>query len=158
MIISLLWLLQDILTVLFGGVMQIPELFLLGIVYRLLKDEDEERVWAIWSAFLGGLLWDLRWVGIPGFFTFGYVAVVLLVLWLWSSLPLQGRTGLVAFLLLESSQLIPPLLPVLILGGNTGGSFFLMEQIYALPALLFCLWLYGRHTREAGGTFSLSSK
>jgi len=153
MTIFLLWLLQDILTVLFGGVMQIPELFLLGIVYRLLMDEDEDRVWAIWTAFAGGLLWDLRWVGIPGFFTLGYVAVVLLVLWVWSAIPLQGRTGLVAFLMLESSQLIPPLLPVFILGGDTGGGFFLMEQIYALPALLLCLWLYSqyRKARAASG-------
>ncbi len=153
MILFLLWLLQDLLTVLFGGVMQIPELFLLGIVYRLLKDEDEERVWAIWTAFGGGLLWDLRWVGIPGFFTLGYVVVVMLVLWIWSIIPLQGRTGFVVFLVLESSQLIPPLLPVLILGGDTGGGFFLMEQLYALPALLLCLWFYSQRMKAdaAGG-------
>ncbi|MCR4818874.1 MAG: hypothetical protein K5841_07965 [Fretibacterium sp.] len=147
MIFFLLWLLQDLLTVLFGGVIQIPELFLLGIVYRLLKDEDEERVWAIWTAFGGGLLWDLRWVGIPGFFSLGYVVVVLLVLWVWSVIPLQGRTRFTVFLMLESSQLIPPLLPVLVLGGEIGGGFFLTEQIYALPALFFCLWLYSRHMK-----------
>ena len=111
MILFLLWLLQDLLTVLFGGGMQIPELFLLGIVYRLLKDEDEERVWAIWTAFGGGLLWDLRWVGVPGFFTLGYVVVVMLALRIWSIIPLQGRTGFVVFLVLESSQLIPPCCP-----------------------------------------------
>ena len=153
MILFLLWLLQDLLTVLFGGVIQVPELFLLGIVYRLLKDEDEERVWAIWTAFGGGLLWDLRWVGIPGFFSVGYVAVVLLVLWVWSNIPLQGRTRFIVFLMLESSQLIPPLLPVLILGGETGGSFFLMEQFYALPALLLCLWFYSQRMKaDAAGS------
>ena len=148
MIFVLLWLLQDLLTVLFGGMMQVPELFLMGVVYCLLLDEGEDRLWAIWSAFAGGLLWDLRWVGIPGFFTLGYVAVVMLVLWVWSAVPLQGRTGFIAFLLLEASQLIPPLLPVLILGGDTGGGFFLMEQLYALPALLLCLFLYTHRAED----------
>ncbi len=77
----------------------------------------------------------------------------MLALWIWSIIPLQGRTGFVVFLVLESSQLIPPLLPVLILGGDTGGGFFLMEQLYALPALLLCLWLYSQRMKAdaAGG-------
>ena len=144
----LLWLLQDILTVLMGGRMQVPELFLLGIVFRLLTEEREDRLWAIWSAFGGGLLWDLRWVGIPGFFTLGYVVVVLIVLWVWNAIPVHGKTPLVAAALLEISQLVPPLLPVLALGGVTGGGFFLTQQFYALPALLLCLFLYARRTRD----------
>ena len=142
----LLWLLQDFLTVLFGGRMQIPELFLLGVVFRLLTDGSEDRLWAIWSAFIGGLLWDLRWVGIPGFFILGYVVVVMLVLWVWNAIPSQGQTLPVAMALLEASQLIPPLLPVLALGGNTGWEFFFTQQIYALPSLLLCLFLYTRRT------------
>ena len=53
---ALLWLLQDYLTILLGGRMQVPELFLLGIVLRLLTVESEDRLWAIWGAFAGGLL------------------------------------------------------------------------------------------------------
>ena len=144
----LLWLLQDLLTVLLGGRMQVPELFLLGLVFRLLTDGGEDRLWAIWSAFVGGLLWDLRWIGIPGFFTLGYVVVVMLVLWVWDAIPAHGQTFPVVAALLEASQLIPPLLPVLILGGDTGGGFFLAQQLYALPALLLCLYLYARWLRD----------
>ena len=145
--LALLWLVQDLLTVLFWGVVEVPEIFLLGLVYQLLTEEREVHPGAIWIAFSGGLLWDLRWVGIPGFFTLGYVAVVMLALWLWNTLPASGRTLSVVFLLLCASQLIPPLLPVLILGGETGGAFFLLQQIWALPLVLLCVFLYARRKR-----------
>ena len=145
---ALLWLLQDYLTILLGGRMQVPELFLLGIVLRLLTVESEDRLWAIWGAFAGGLLWDLRWVGIPGFFTLGYVVVVLVVLWVWSVVPAHGQTLIVAASLLEASQLIPPLLPVLALGGSTGWGFFITQQFYSMPAVLLCLFIYVRRTRQ----------
>ena len=133
---------------LFGGVMQLPELFLMGIVYKLIAEEREDKLWAIWTAFFGGLLWDLRWVGVPGFFTLGYVAVVALILWAWRVIPVHGRTLWVVFLLLESSQFIPNIVPVLILGGSTGGSFFISQQIYALPALLICLYIYAKQAEQ----------
>lgn len=134
--------------------MQIPGLFMLGIVYRLLIDDGsgDESLWAIWTAFAGGVLWDIRWIGIPGFFTLGYVLVVLIVIQVWGIIPPQGResgTGPIVFALLEASQLIPPALPVLILGGNTGWGFFLMQQAYSLPAIMFTMYVYGRKVRSS---------
>ena len=135
--------------------MQIPGLFMLGLVYKLLIDEgSEDSLWAIWSAFAGGILWDLRWVGIPGFFTLGYVGVVLIVIQVWGLIPPQGRvsgTGLLVFALLELSQLLPPMLPILILGslgGTTGLGFMLIQQAYSLPAILICMYVYLRHIRN----------
>ena len=60
----LFWLIQDLLTVLAWGVVQIPEIFLLSVGYRLLCEDEEDRLWAVWTAFFGGLIWDLRWIGI----------------------------------------------------------------------------------------------
>ena len=149
----ILWLLQDLLTVFSGGGMQIPGLFMLGVVYKLLLDKnDEDGLWAIWSAFAGGILWDLRWVGIPGFFTLGYVAVVMTVIQVWAFIPPQGRasgSSLLIFALLEISQLLPPMLPVLILGGRTGGNFFIMQQIYSLPAILLTMHIYSRKMKDS---------
>ncbi len=145
MLLVILWLIQDFLTVFSGGRMQIPGLFMLGIVYKLLLDENsDDSLWAIWSAFAGGILWDLRWIGIPGFFTLGNVIVVLIVIQIWGAIPPQGRTGgmFLVFVLMEISQLLPPLLPVLILGGYTGGSFFLIQQGYSLPAIFFTIYFY----------------
>ena len=152
MLLVVLWLIQDILTVFTGGGMQIPGLFMLGIAYKLLIDEgNDDNLWAIWSAFAGGALWDLRWVGIPGFFTLGYVAVVLVIIQVWGLIPPQGRvsgTGWLVFILLEITQLIPPLLPVLILGGNIGWSYFLYQQIYSLPAIFITMAIYSGKVRD----------
>ena len=146
MLLVILWLIQDFLTILHGGGMQIPGLFILGIVYKLLFDEDiDGSLWAIWSAFAGGILWDLRWLGIPGFFTLGNVVVVLIVIQSWGAIPPQGRTRGTAFLvfvLMEVSQLLPPLLPTMILGGSTGLNFFILRQTYSLPAILVTMYLY----------------
>ena len=155
MMLTILWLIQDLLTVFVGGGMQIPGLFMLGLVYKLLVDEgSEDSLWAIWSAFAGGILWDLRWVGIPGFFTLGYVVVVLIVIQVWGMIPPQGRisgTGFLVFVLFEVSQLLPPMLPVMILGslgGVTGFGVLLMKQVYAFPLILVCMYVYVRRVRN----------
>lgn len=152
MLLVILWLVQDLLTVFTGGGMQIPGLFMLGLMYRLLfNDGTDDSLWAIWSAFAGGILWDLRWIGIPGFFTLGYVVVVMIVIQVWGAIPPQGRvsgSSLLVFVLMEISQLIPPMLPVLILGGSTGWSYFLRQQIYSLPAILFCMYIYLKRIRS----------
>ena len=152
MLLVILWLIQDFLTVLSGGGMQIPGLFMLGIVYKLFFDDSSDgNLWAIWSAFAGGILWDLRWIGIPGFFTLGNVIVILILIQVWGSIPPQGRAGgmfFLVFILMEISQIIPPMLPVLILGGNTGWSFFLLQQFYSLPAIGITMYLYLKRLRE----------
>lgn len=154
MLLVILWLIQDFLTVFAGGGMQIPGLFILGIVYKLLIDDDNDTsLGAIWSAFAGGILWDLRWIGIPGFFTLGYVSVVMIVIQVWGVIPPQGKasgTGVIVFAMMEISQLIPPLIPVLILGGYTGWNYFIMQQVYSLPAILFCMYIYLRKVKSSG--------
>ena len=153
MLLVILWLIQDLLTVFTGGGMQIPGLFMLGIVYKLLVDEGEEdSLWAIWSAWGGGILWDLRWVGIPGFFTLGYVIVVLIVIQVWGIIPPQGRESgsrMIVFALFEASQLLPPAIPVLVLGGAAGWNFFLMQQVYSLPAILFSMYVYLKRIKNS---------
>ena len=63
-----LWLLQDLMQVLFLGFFVVPDLFFLGVLQRALREEDARDLlprW-VWFAFLGGLLWDLRWTSVPG--------------------------------------------------------------------------------------------
>ncbi len=140
-----LWLVQDLITVFAGGSARVPQLFILGLVYGIITDErDEIKLSAIWASFAGGILWDLRWVGVPGFFTIGYVLVTLIVIHIWNLIPPQGRssgTGWIVFVMLELSQIIPPLFPVLILGGATGLHFFVGQQFYSLPVIIFCMYL-----------------
>lgn len=153
MFFAVLWLVQDMLTVLLWGVTQVPELFLTGIVCGLLCSDGDDNLRAVWSAFAGGLLWDLRWIGAPGLFAIGYVAVVMIVLWVWNSLPVSGRTLGVVFMLLELAQILPSLLPVFVLGGWTGESFFIRQQLLALPVLMLCLYIMHRRKEAAERDF-----
>lgn len=145
------WIVQDLLTVLVWGTLQIPEIFLCSLVYRLLTRERSVNVAMIWSAFFGGLLWDLRWVGIPGFFTLTYTVVVLAVIWIWNTLPASGRTPMLVFLLFWVSQLFSTLLPFLLLGrniGNTSWTPFLVQQVCVVPLALLGVFFYFKHMKD----------
>ena len=149
MLLIILWLIQDFLTVLNGGEMHIPGLFMLGLVYNLsFNDSSDVNLRAIWSAFAGGILWDLRWIGIPGFFTLGNVCAVLIFIKIWGAVPPQGHTGFLFFILMEISQIVPPLLPILILAGSTAWNFFLLQQVYSLPAILVTMYLFFKKIQQ----------
>jgi rod shape-determining protein MreD len=150
MIYAVFWLAQDLLTVLTSGAMQMPEIFLLYLVYRLLTQDWEINVFVIWTAFCGGLLWDLRWVGIPGFFALSYVGVVMLVLWVWNTLPVSGRTHTVIFLLFWTAQLIPAILSTLLLERNINQAkwaFFAAQQGCAVPVALLGTFFYFQYEK-----------
>lgn len=104
MIAALLaWLFQDLLQVLFLGIMIVPEVFLLVVIYKILagpKSPGRISLW-IWIAFAGGLIWDLRWAN-----TLGMSAVVNTICssaayWFWQRTPNSGR-GVAVFALIAS--------------------------------------------------------
>ena len=145
------WFVQDLLTVLTWGTLQMPELFLYSLVYRLLTRDRDINVSIIWSAFIGGLFWDLRWVGIPGFFTLTYTGAVLIAMWVWNNLPVSGRTPVIVFLLLWGSQMVPAVLPFPFLGrnvGSTGWAAFMVQQGCMVPLALLGVFFYFRHMKD----------
>ena len=147
---GIFWLAQDLLTVLTSGTVRMPEIFLLSLVYRLLIGDRDVYVSVIWTAFFGGLLWDLRWVGIP-FFTLCYVAVVMIVMSAWNTLPSSGRTALVIFSLFWTAQLLPAVLSVLILERETvkqGWTLFGVQQGCAVPVSLLSAFFYFKHEKN----------
>jgi rod shape-determining protein MreD len=151
MIHAVFWMLQDLLTVLTAGIPQVSEIFLLSLTYSLLTKDRDAGVGIIWAAFLGGLLWDLRWIGIPGFFTLTYVGVVLIVIWAWNALPLSGRTPWVAFFLFWTTQLLPSALFLLILGRGLGGAGWLLfaaRQMFAVPLSFLGVFFRERHEKR----------
>ena len=145
-----LWLAQDLLTVLMSGTVRMPEFFLLCLVYRLLIGERDVYVPVIWTAFFGGLLWDLRWVGIP-FFTLCYVVVAMAVMSVWNTLPASGRTLFVIFFIFWAAQLLPAVLYVLILEratGNLNWTLFAVQQGCAAPVSLLGAYFYFKHEKN----------
>ncbi|MDR3264918.1 MAG: hypothetical protein LBT15_02800 [Synergistaceae bacterium] len=145
------WLVQDLLSVLTGGVLQIPEIFLLSLVYRLLTQERDMNLPVIWVAFAGGLFWDLRWVGIPGFYTLSYVCVVMAVIWAWNTLPASGRTPVVIFFLFWAVQLLSPVLSLFFPGRGVEESewtLFAVQQGCIVPLALLAAFLFAMRMKN----------
>ena len=147
---GIFWLIQHLLTVLMSGTVRMPEIFLLYLVYKLFTGDRDDYVSVIWIAFFGGLLWDLRWVGIP-FFTLCYVVVVMMVMSVWNTLPSSGRTMFVIFFLFWTAQLLPAVLSVLVLereAGNLSWTHFGVQQGCAVPVSLLSAFFYFHHGKN----------
>ena len=145
------WLIQNLLTVSMYGTVRMPEIFLLCLVYQLLTGERDVYVYVIWFAFFGGLLWDLRWEGGIPFFTLCYVAVVMGVIWVWNTLPSQGRTAIIIFFLFWAAQLLPAVLSVLILERGTGNlnwMLFAVQQGSAVPVSILSAFFYFQYEKN----------
>jgi rod shape-determining protein MreD len=94
--------------VLSSDALLVPDIFLLYALYNKFSDftrDTEKEILLIWILFFGGILWDLRWIGIPGLFAFIYTGTFLCASWTWSLFPESGHTALVFFVILWISQL-----------------------------------------------------
>ena len=143
MIYLLSWYAQDFLQVLGTGTALVPEVFLLTlVVLSVFRPEKGSEI--LWAAFLGGIVWDLRWVGFPGITSLVYGITLTAVQFFWNSLPVSGRTvPLFGASLLAAS--IPIALTRIFLSGYREGGVFmawLLQQSYMLPLLLLACALY----------------
>ncbi|MGI6784620.1 MAG: hypothetical protein ACOX5A_10465 [Aminivibrio sp.] len=137
------WYLQDFLWVLTNGKAIVPELFLMALVIRALGNEGR-GVEVLWAAFLGGMLWDLRWVGFPGLSSLFYVVTILMSRWAWFALPQSGRTPP-----LFGAALWAAFFPISavrnFLGGARGAGIlttYFLQQSYLLPLVLLASLAY----------------
>jgi rod shape-determining protein MreD len=100
----------------------------------------------IWVLFFGGILWDLRWIGIPGLFASIYLGTFLFASWVWSLFPESGHTVTIFFIILWISQL-PGFFAGLYLW-NIGSEYYiksmLILQAYSIPLSAIFSLLYVR--------------
>ena len=90
----LIWLLQDMLQVVFMGIFLVPELFLLALIFAGLQPDNErghDFCWYIIVGFIGGLLWDFRWTNLPGLTAALNAGLITIVFLIWHFIPIQGR-------------------------------------------------------------------
>jgi len=137
------WYIQDFLRVFSSGHFLVPEIFLLALLYIALVDE-EKGVLSFWVGFIGGLLWDLRWPGVPGLSSGVYVFSVLIVRWVWFSLPSPGRTVPVFGLLLWSGHLLITFIRLLMWGLREQEILktFVVQQAVLIPMVMLACLLY----------------
>jgi len=100
----------------------------------------------VWIAFVGGLFWDLRWTGLPGFTAGLYGVLLSLVAGTWRLIPAQGRTSaLFGCCALGGHLAIGLMRGVLLL--STGVSLWplvLLQQLAGMPLILLGILWFSR--------------
>lgn len=117
----LAWLLQDVWQVLAMGFMLVPEIFLLVVIYRLLRAISMRTGAArwIWAAWIGGMVWDFRWAELPGVTAVTNTLCAAAAFWLWRRTPTGGRG---------------PVLFAMISGGASFASGLVHYAAWAVPS------------------------
>lgn len=97
------WYAQDIAQILMTQTFLAPEIYAVALIWCALgQNENSGSLRWIAAAVLGGLLMDLRWIGVPGLCAAFYTAVLLVSRWFWHQVPPPNRRTL-PFLVIAAS-------------------------------------------------------
>ena len=139
------WLFQDLLQVLVHDWILAPDVFLMALLFALpLKDHKGGLL--LWVAFLGGILWDLRWSGLIGLTGGLYVMALMGMKGIWELVPPSAKGFRIVLGLVLGFHFIVGLLRLLFFGGQGEALFvqFAGQQLGgALVALLSYLSYIG---------------
>lgn len=152
MIFALIWLLQDFLQVFVMGIFIVPDIFLLSVVLAaVMRGGKEGGPKLVWAAFIGGLIWDLRWTNLPGLTAAVNGAVVAAVLTFWYKAPVQGRNTTLCALFMVLSQLLSGGVQFLFRNLNTQAALrqFAVQQLMSIPVLvIICIIFWKVESRD----------
>jgi hypothetical protein len=141
---------QDLLQVLMMGFMLVPDFFMLVVIYMTIsKPLNERRIsWWLWFAFIGGILWDLRWVVIPGMSGLINVAAVVLVFWVWNRTPIGGRSAALFAGLAGGIHFLSGIAHYFLwaVPSQAATRMFLIQQLLSVPALAVLCLIYAFKT------------
>lgn len=136
------WYLQNLLQVAFAGWALAPDLFFLSIFSKGLTDEKHYDRY-LWGCFLGGLLWDFRWTGIPGFSASLYGGLFMVFRLVWMIIPKEGRIPILFLGVSSSALCISAILRVTLFysGRAVIGSAMMMFLASAALSIVIS-WIY----------------
>lgn len=147
-ILVLIFLLQDFLQVLVMGIFLVPDIFLLGaVLFALLLGNDKDfRIVLIWIAFIGGLIWDLRWTNLPGLTASFNGAAVSAIICFWQKTPVQGRTTATFAFYIFAAQILSGLIHYVSWNVFTQVALrqFMVQQILSVPVLVILCFIFWR--------------
>lgn len=153
LIFSFVFLFQDFLQVLVMGIFIVPDIFLLCVIMLALMRGGirDKQITMIWLAFIGGLIWDLRWTNLPGLTAgFNGLAVAVSIL-LWYKAPAQGRTTLLFAVLALSAHVFSGLVHSSFWSVPTQAALrqFAVQQILTVPVLMILCYIFRRRMTES---------
>lgn len=86
------WYVQDIVQIMMTQTFLAPEIYLIALIWCVTQETQPRVPWRWFAAALGGgLLMDLRWIGVPGLCAALYTASVLAAHWAWFQIPPPSR-------------------------------------------------------------------
>ena len=89
------WYAQDIVQIMMTQTFLAPEIYLMMLIWCVTQEKQLSVPWRWFAAALcGGLLMDLRWIGVPGVYGALYTAAVLVAHWAWFQIPAANRRTL----------------------------------------------------------------
>lgn len=144
--LALILLLQDFLQVFVMGIFLVPDIFLVSVLLFALvrSDNKAKQVTLIWIAFIGGLLWDLRWTNLPGMTAALNGAAVAAAIFFWYKAPVQGRTTLLFGLFTLLTQVLSGVIHYIFWYAGTQASLrqFMVQQILCVPVLVVLCFIF----------------
>lgn len=144
--LALILLLQDFLQVFVMGIFLVPDIFLICVLLFALarSDNKSKQVTLIWVAFIGGLLWDLRWTNLPGMTAALNGAAVAAASYFWYKAPVQGRTTLLFAIFSLLTQVLSGITHYVFWYAGTQAALrqFLVQQILCVPMLVILSFIF----------------
>lgn len=143
----LVWLLQDIIQVVFMGIFLVPEIFLLALIFASLQPDNERGHnfgWYIAVGFVGGLLWDFRWTNIPGLTAALNGVLLALIFTSWHLIPVQGRNDKTFAACALGAQLISAAVHAMLwtVSSSVAVRLFAIQQLFGIALIILLSFAY----------------
>lgn len=142
----LVWLGQDLLQVLFMGFLLVPSAFLLLMLFRTAAGiaRSQSITSCVWQGFVGGVIWDFRWTGLPGLSAVLNTLAIAFVAWIWWRSPATGRTPLLFAITAGGAHFLVGFAHYLTwdVSNVTALRLFFVQQLIMLPLLILFYIFY----------------
>lgn len=153
-LLFVVWILQDFAQLLLMGICMVPDAFmLLALLLALLPETKKERqTQMVLAAFIGGLIWDLRWTNLPGLTAAIGGGAIGLSCYLWQKIPVQGRSTAAFAFFSTGCELLYAAIHYLswTIPSQTAIRQFIVQQLMALPVIVLVSWLYWKVASRNG--------
>ena len=136
------------------GICIVPDVFLMTALFMALLPgvSGERQTKLVWAAFVGGLLWDLRWTNLPGLSAAIGGGVLGLICFLWYKTPAQGRTAGTFTVFAVLTHLLYSVIHFFFWTMPSGSAVrqLAVQQLMAVPVIAVFSWLFWKVYSDHG--------